>query len=64
MGEEQGRAPGGVGGGCGDWLWRMLKQMPRFAGWVVRLFQGESPREGCSLETPEPALESYLLGPP
>lgn len=25
VGEEQGRVPGCVGGGCGDWLWRMLK---------------------------------------
>lgn len=63
VGKEQERAPRGVGGGCGDWLWRMLKQMPRFAGWVVMLFQGESPREGCNLEIPELALELYLLGP-
>lgn len=63
VGKEQERAPRGVGEGCSDWLWRILKQMPGFSGWVVTLSPCESPREGCSLEIPVLALELYLLGP-
>lgn len=59
---EQERGLGSVGKDA-IWVWGMFKQMPRSAGWVLTLFQGETPREGCNLETPELALELILLGP-